>query len=76
MYSPEKLKLRPRDSKLLNLRLKLNLPKKIATMIWLLPSCFSRKLSTENSSWISNKRKDETIQLDILNKQLKFLWYN
>ena len=68
IYSPEKLKLRPRDSTLLNLRLKLNLPAKIEAMVGLLPSFVSRKLSIENSNWISNKRKDETIQLDILNK--------
>ena len=37
-------------------------------MIGLFPSFVSRKLSIENSNWISNKRKDETIQIDILNK--------
>ena len=37
-------------------------------MIGLLPSFVSRKLSMENSNWISNKRKNEIIQLDILNK--------
>ena len=67
-YSPEKLKLRPRNSTLLNLKLKLNLPEKIEAMVGLLPSFVSRKFSIENSNWISNKRKDETIQLDILNK--------
>ena len=36
-------------------------------MVGLFPSFISRKLSTENSNWISNKRKDEIIQLDILN---------
>ena len=39
-------------------------------MIGLLPSFVSRKLSIENSNWISNKRKDEIIQLDILNRHL------
>ena len=68
IHLPEKLKLRPRDSTLLNLRLKLNLSEKIEAMVGLLPSFVSRKLSIENSNWISNKRKDETIQLDILNK--------
>ena len=66
--SPEKLKLRPRDTTFLNLRLKLNLPEKIDVMVGLFPSFVSRKRSIENSNWISNKRKDETIQLDILNK--------
>ena len=68
IYSPEKIKLRPRDSAMLNLRLKVHLPDKIEAMIGLLPSFVSRKLSIENSNWISNKRKDEIIQLDILNR--------
>ena len=63
-----KIKLRPRDSAMLNLRLKVNLPNKIETMIGLLPSFVSRKRSIENSNWISNKRKDDIIQLDILNR--------
>ena len=70
IYSPEKLKLRPRGSTLLDLRLKLNLPEKIEAMFGLLPSFVSRKLSIEKSNWISIKRKDKTIQLDILNKHL------
>ena len=37
-------------------------------MIGLLPSFVSRKFSIENSNWISNKRKDEIIQLDILSR--------
>ena len=68
IYSPEKIKLRLWDSAMLNLRLKVNLPNKIEAMIGLLPSFVSRKLSIENSNWISNKRKDEIIQLDILNR--------
>ena len=72
VYSPENLKLRPRDSTLLNQRLKLNLPEKREEMVGLFPSFVSRKISIENSKWISKKRKDEKIQLDILNKH--FLW--
>ena len=53
---------------LVNVRLKVNLPNEIEAMIGLLPSFVSRKLSIENSNWISNKRKDEIIQLDILNR--------
>ena len=49
------------DSKLLNLRLKLNLPKKIEATFGLLPSFVSKKLSTENSNGITNKGKNETI---------------
>ena len=53
---------------MLNLRLKVNLPDEIEAMIGLLPSFVSRKLSIENANWILNKRKDEIIQLDILNR--------
>ena len=53
---------------MLNLRLKVNLPVEIEAMTGLLTSFASRKLSIENSNWISNKRKDEIIQLDILNR--------
>ena len=52
---------------MLNLRLNVNLPVEIEAMTGLLTSFASRKLSIENSNWISNKRKDEIIQLDILN---------
>ena len=68
IYSPEKIKLRPRDSAMLNLRLKVHLADQIEAMIGLLPSFVSRKLSIENSNWISNKRKDKIIELDILNR--------
>ena len=65
IYSSEKIKLTPRDSAMLNLILKINLPYEIEGMVGLLPSFVSRKLSIENSNWVSNKRKDEIIQLDI-----------
>ena len=52
IYSPEKIKLWPRGSAMLNLRLKLNLFDKIEAMIGLLPTFVSRKTSTENSNWI------------------------
>ena len=53
---------------MLNLRLKVHLPDKMEAMIGLSPSFVSIKLSIENSNWISNKRKEEIIQLDILNR--------
>ena len=37
-------------------------------MIGLLSSFVSRKLSIENSTLISNRRKDEAIHIDILSK--------
>ena len=68
IYSPEKIKLRPRDSAILNFRLKVNLPNEIEAMVGLLPSFISRKPSMENSNWTLNKRKDDIIQLDNLNR--------
>ena len=56
-YSPEKIKIRLRDSAMLNLRLKVNLPGKIQAINRLLTSFVSRKRSIENSNWISNKKK-------------------
>ena len=53
---------------MLNLRLKVNFPNEIEAIIGPLPGFVSRKVSIENSSWISNKRKDEIIQLDILER--------
>ena len=73
IYSPEKMKLRPRAGTMLNLRLKVNFPDRKEGMIGLLPGFVARKLSIENSNWISNKRKDKIIQLDILNKDFTII---
>ena len=50
IYSPEKIKLRPQKSAILNLRLKVNLPDKIEARIGPLPNFISRKLPIENSN--------------------------
>ena len=55
---------------MLNLRLKVHLPEQIEATIRLLLTFVSRKPSIKNSNWISNKRKDETISLDILKKDV------
>ena len=44
---------------MLKLRIKVNLPEGAEGMKGLLPSFVAKKLSTENSNWISNKIKDE-----------------
>ena len=67
------MKLRPRAGTMLNLRLKVNFPDRKEGMIGLLPGFVARKLSIENSNWISNKRKDKIIQLDILNKDFTII---
>ena len=59
IYSAEKLKLRPRDSTMLNQRLKVKLLDEIEAMIGLFSSFVSRKISIENSSWISEKRGED-----------------
>ena len=48
IYSPEKIKLRPWNSAMLNLRVKVNLPDETEAIIGLLPSFVSRKRSIEN----------------------------
>ena len=52
IYSPYTLKLRPKESILLNLQFKLEMPKDINWSIGLLPS-YSEKLTIENSEEIS-----------------------
>ena len=53
---------------MLDLELKINLHEGLEQTLKLLP-CYNRKgLSLENLDWISNKTKDSTIQVDILNK--------
>ena len=56
-YLKKKIKRRLRDSAMLNLRLKVNLPNEIEAMIELLPSFVFKKFSIEISNWISNKRR-------------------
>ena len=68
MYSPEQIKLRTKENVILNLKTKIHLPRGIKGMIGLFPRFLSKKLSIENSNWFSNKRNNEIIQVDILNK--------
>ena len=68
IYSPEKFKLRPRDSIFLDLKLKLTVPKKFEVHMTLLPYLKEHCLSIENYAWELNKLKDSNIQLDILKK--------
>ena len=54
---------------ILNLKININLTREIEVMIGLLPRFILENLSIKSSNWVSNKRNDEIIQLDILNKQ-------
>ena len=68
IYSQKKNKVRPRESIMLDLELKINLPEGLEQTMKLLP-CYSRKgLLLENLDWMSNRTNDNKIQVDILNK--------
>ena len=68
IYSPKKLKFRPRDNIYLNLKIKIDVTKILEPWINLLPSLKGLGLKIENKDWVSNKKKDVTIQLHILNR--------
>ena len=70
IYLPEKVKLRPRESIILDLELKINLPEGLEQTMKLLPCQTRNRLSLENLEWLSSKAKEDTIQLDILNKDV------
>ena len=67
IYSPKKLKLRPRDNIYLDLKIKINVPNTLEPWINLLPSLKGLGLKIEDNDWVSNKTKNDTIQLHILN---------
>ena len=68
IYSPKKFRLRPRDDIYLDLKTKIDVPKILEPWINLLPSLKGLGLKIENKDWVSNKKKDVTIQLHILNR--------
>ena len=68
IYSPKKFKLRPRDDIYLDLKIKINVQNTLEPWINLLPSLKGLGLKTEDNDWVSNKTKNDTIQLHILNK--------
>ena len=66
MFSPEAFTLRPRDDIYFNLKFKIDAPTQIKPWINLLPSLKQFDLRIENQDWCSNKIKDETIHLHII----------
>ena len=68
IYSPKKFKLRPFESIMLDLKLKLNLPDNVQGIIEPLPLLILQQLTTENSRHITAETKDGFIKLDILNR--------
>ena len=68
IYSPMKFRLRPCESIMLNLQLKIELPDNVQGIIGYLPSLILQKLTTENFKRLTSETNDELIKLDMLNK--------
>ena len=61
VYSPETVKIKPCESKLLHLKTKINLPVGIEASIGLLLTYVARNLRIENFKRFTNNTKDESI---------------
>ena len=72
VYSPEKFKLRPREDIYLDLKFNIQTPETIEPWLNLLPSLKGIGLHIENEDLASNKTKDNTIQLHILNRSFNY----
>ena len=68
IYPPLTFKLRPCESIMLNLQLKMKLPDGVQGIIGLLPSLILQSLTIENSKRITSQTQDEIIKLDLLNR--------
>ena len=68
IYSPLTFKLKPRDDIYLDLKFDIQTPETIEPWLNLLPSFKSMGMHIENDDWISNKTKENTIQLHLLDK--------
>ena len=68
VYSPEKFRLRPREDIYLHLKFNIQTPERVEHWLNLLPSLKQMGLHIQNEDWASNKTKDNTIQLHILNR--------
>ena len=69
---PDKFKLGPREDIYLDLKVDINTPPGIEPWLNLLPSLKGIGLKLENQDWVSNKTKDNTIQLHILNSSFTY----
>ena len=68
IYSPVKFKLRPCESIMLNLRLKIKLPDAVQGIIGLLLSLILQKLTIENCKRVTPETQSELFKLDLLNR--------
>ena len=72
VYSPKKFRLRPREDICLDFKFNIQTPERIEPLLNLLSSLKEMGLHIENEDWASNKIKDNTIQLHILNRSFSY----
>ena len=68
IYSPMKFKLRPCESIMSNLQLKIKLPDNVQGIIGLLSSLILQKLTIENFKRLTSETNDELIKLGLLKR--------
>ena len=68
VYSPQSFKLAPREDIYLDLKFDINTLLGIEPWLNLLPSLKGMGLKIEDSDWVSNKTKDNPIQLHLLKR--------
>ena len=68
IYSPMKFKLRPCESIMLNLQLKIKLLDGVQGFIGLLPSLILQSLTIENSKRVTSQIHYELIKSDLMNR--------
>ena len=72
VYSTKEFRLRPREDIYLDLKFNIQTPQRIEPWLNLLASLKEMGLHIENEDWASNKTKDNTIQLHILNRSFNY----
>ena len=72
VYSPKKFRLRPREDIYLDFKFNIQTPERIEPWLNLLSSLKEMGLHIKNEDWASNKIKDNTIQLHILNRSFNY----
>ena len=68
VYSPQSFELAPREDIYLDLKFDINTLPGIEPWLNLLPSLKGMGLKIEDSDWVSNKTKDNPIQLHLLKR--------
>ena len=73
IYSPEAFKLQPREHIYLDLKFDITTPPLLEPWLNLLPSLKALGLKLENEDWVSNKTKENTIQLHIISRSFTYI---